>query len=87
MNLNWKLQMIEMKKFLNDLFTEDDGTSWCFAKVTSFIAVVSFLGNTTYSIYSGHAPNLEQFGTGLMQVLIGCSAIIAGKQITQKKDN
>ena len=74
-----------MLKFITDLFTEDDGKSWCLAKVTSFIAVVSFLGNTTYIIYSGHAPNLEQFGTGLMQVLIGCGALIAGKQATQKK--
>lgn len=75
-----------MKKFFKDCFTEDDGISYCFAKVTSFFAIMCYLANTTYSIYAGHAPNLEQFGTGLMQVFFGCAALITGKQATQKPD-
>jgi hypothetical protein len=75
-----------MKKFITDLFTEDDGTSWCLAKVTSFIAVMSFLGNASYSIYAGYPPNLHDFGMGLMEVLTGCGVLIFGKQATQQKE-
>lgn len=74
-------------KFIRDLFTEDDGVSWCLAKVTSAVALVSYLGNATYAIYTGHAPDMGSFGSGLFQVLSGCGVLIAGKQITQRKES
>jgi len=73
-----------MKKILRDWFTEDDGTSYCIAKALAAIAVIFYLVNVTYSIYIGNAPDLKAFGDGLMQVMIGAGALIAGKQFTQK---
>jgi ABC-type phosphate/phosphonate transport system permease subunit len=73
-----------MMKFIRDLFTEDDGVSWCLAKVSAFIALVSYLSNATYSVYLGHTLDLSAFGTGLAAVLAGGAALIAAKQATQK---
>lgn len=73
-----------MMKFIRDLFTEDDGVSWCYARVSSFIALVSYLTNATYSVYLGHTLDLSAFGTGLAAVLTGGAAIIGLKAATQK---
>ena len=75
-----------LNKFIRDLFTEDDGVSWCYARVSSFIALVAYLANATYSVYLGHTLDLSAFGTGLAAVLAGGGAIIMGKQISSKKD-
>lgn len=75
----------EIKKVIHDCLTEDDGVSYCPAKISSFIALFSYLGNTTYSIHTGHAPDLQSFGVGLAAVLSGCGALIAAKQATQTK--
>lgn len=80
-----------MLKFIKDCLTEDDGESWCFAKVTTALTITSYLANTTYSIYLGHAPNLLEFGEGLAAVIGAGAALIAAKQATQvpskQKDN
>ena len=77
--------MIEtLKKVFKDSFTESDGTSYCIAKITGFIAVISYLGNITYTIYLSHMIDPSAFGTGLGIVLGGCGALIAGKQFAGK---
>lgn len=73
-----------VKKVIQDSFTEDDGTSWCIAKITGFIAVISYLGNITYTIYLSHTIDPSSFGSGLGMVLSGVGVLIAGKQITGK---
>jgi len=71
----------ELKKIVNDLFTENDGTSWCMAKVSGFIALISYLCNITYTIYLSHTIDPSAFGSGLGMVLGGVGMLIAGKQL------
>lgn len=74
-----------MKDFLKQLFTEDDNTTFCIAKVMAITAFVSFLGYAGYGVYVSKAGDLTNFASGLMQVLIGSGTIIAGKQLTSNK--
>ena len=77
---------MSLSKILKDSFTEDNGESWCIAKITAFIAVISYLGNISYVIYLSHTIDPSSFGSGLGIVLGGAGALIAGKQMNQKKD-
>jgi len=77
---------MSLSKILKDSFTEDNGESWCIAKITAFIAVISYLGNISYVIYLSHTIDASSFGSGLGIVLGGAGALIAGKQMNQKKD-
>jgi hypothetical protein len=74
-------------KLINDCITEDDGTTYCGAKISAFVALFSYLGTTIYMVVSDHstiAVIFPAFGTGLATVLAGCGVLIAGKQLTQK---
>ena len=74
--------MIEtLKKVFHDMFTENDGKSFCIAKITAFIAVISYIGNISYVIYLSHTIDPSAFGTGLGIVLGGAGVLIAGKQL------
>jgi hypothetical protein len=73
-----------IKKVIKDCLTEDDGQSYCGAKVASFIALFCYLGNVTYAIHSAQTLDFSAFGTGLASVLAGCGALIAGKQLSKK---
>ena len=76
-----------LKKVFHDAFTENDGTSYCIAKITAFIAVISYLGNITYVIHLSHNIDPSAFGTGLGVVLGGCGMLIAGKQLNSTKSD
>jgi len=71
-----------MSQFLKDLYTEDDGIHYCLAKVTSTVVIIGFFA---LEFKSGTIP--PDFGAQLMDVMIGCGALIFGKQISQKKDD
>lgn len=75
-----------LSKFIHDCLTEDDGQSYCLAKVTAILAVISFWAFAGYGVSISHSVDLDKFSTGLMEVLGGAGALIAGKQATQKKD-
>ena len=75
-----------IKKVFKDTLTEDDGISYCGAKIASAIALISYLGNATYSVHLSHTLDLSAFGTGLAAVLAGCGVLIGSKQATQKKE-
>jgi len=70
-----------LKTVFHDAFTENDGKSYCIAKITAFLAVVSYLGNISYVIYLSHTIDPSAFGTGLGVVLGGAGVLIAGKQM------
>lgn len=72
-----------IKKWCTDIFTEDDGQSICIAKAMAAFAFFSFLAYAGYGLYAGHFA-LGDFATGIMEVLTGSGAIIAGKQFSQK---
>lgn len=71
-----------LKHVLKNLMTEDDGESYCIAKIMAAMAFVSFIGYAVYGLMHGHFA-LQDFASGLMQVLAGSGAIILGKQVTQ----
>lgn len=72
-----------MRKWLLDIFSEDDGQSICIAKTMAVVAFLSFLAYSGYGLYRDHFA-LADFAQGLMMVLAGSGAVIAGKQCTQK---
>jgi len=72
-----------MKKFIRDLFTEDDGVSWCIAKVLGFLTwLIVMIG----AYHSFKNPNfmMVDFGQGIGYALAGIGAFIGLKQFTQK---
>jgi len=75
-----------IKKVFKDSLTEDDGISYCGAKIASVIALLSYLSNVSYSIHLSHTLDVSAFGTGLASVLAGCGVLIGAKQVTQRKE-
>lgn len=72
-----------LKRFLKNLITEDDGESYCIAKIMAAMSFISYLGYAAVGLIHGHFA-LQEFASGLMEVLAGSGAIIMGKQMTQK---
>ena len=70
--------------FFKDLLTEDDGLTWCFARVASATGIMTYLGNAGYLLYKSGALDLVQFATGFTTLLAGAGAVIAAKQATTK---
>ena len=71
-------------KFLKDLITEDDGESYCIARVLLLASFISFVGFSGYEVYNTKAFRMTDFGTGIMTILTGGAAVIGAKQITTK---
>lgn len=76
--------MNKIKKWVLDIFSEDDNLTVCVAKVLAVLAVLSFIGYALYGLVAHDHFSLSEFGTGLMTVLGGSGGIIAAKQATQK---
>lgn len=76
--------MNHIKKWMQDIFSEDDGMAICVAKVLAVVAVLSFIAYAAYGLFKHDHFVLADFANGLMQVLGGSGAIIAAKQVTQK---
>ena len=78
------------RKVINDALTEDNGTSFCWAKLASTFALTNYIIVASWVMYHAVDTTLIQlfssFGTNLAVVLGGCGALIAAKQATQKKD-
>jgi hypothetical protein len=73
-----------IKKLFNDILTEDDGVSFCFAKVISLVVIVWFMVTLSYCIHFSHTVSPDTLGSSVMNVLLGIGGFIAGKQFTQK---
>lgn len=76
--------MGHIKKWLQDIFSEDDGMAICVAKVLAVISVLAFIAYAAYGLIAHDHFSISEFGTGLMTVLGGSGGIIAAKQATQK---
>lgn len=74
----------EIKKFIRDLLTEDDGVTWCAARVMSFMGIITYLGHSSYMLYQAKTIVLTDFATGFATLLAGAGALIAAKAATQK---
>ena len=71
-------------KFIKDVLTEDDGNSYCMARVSSLMGFLSYIGYTGYMLYHTIPVSLTDFATGYTTILAGAGAIIAAKASTQK---
>ena len=76
--------MDKIKKWIKDIFSEDDGDAVCIAKVLAVFSILTYIGYAAFGLFKGHF-DLTNYANGMMQVLLGSGGIIAGKQITQKK--
>lgn len=76
--------MKHIAKWLQDIFSEDDGMAICVAKVLAVIAVLSYIIYAAYGLLKHDHFDISGFASGLMQVLGGSGGIIAAKQFTQK---
>ena len=73
-----------IKRFFIDLFTEDDNRTWCIARVSSFIALLSFVGLGITHVVVNHAFQPSEYGVGIGSLLGGAGVLIGGKAATQK---
>jgi hypothetical protein len=73
-----------MKRFFLDLFTEDDNRTWCIARVSSFLAILSFIGLGIAHVITNHAFQPSEYGMGMGTLLGGAGVLIGGKAATQK---
>lgn len=76
--------MNRIRKWLLDIFSEDDNMTVCVAKVLAVLSIFAFIGYAIYGLVAHDHFTLAEFGTGLMTVLGGSGAIIGAKQATQK---
>lgn len=72
-----------MKAALLKFFGEDNGTDLCIAKIMACTAFLTFLGYALWGLHKDHYA-IGDFASGLMQVLMGSAAVIAGKNITTR---
>jgi hypothetical protein len=77
--------MDKIKTFLIKLFNEDNGEAICIAKILAVLSVFSFIGYAVYGLLRGDHFALNDFGNGLMTVLLGSGGVIAGKNITTRQ--
>ena len=74
-----------MSNLVKDILTEDNGTSYCFARVASSIGIISYLIDASFIIYKSGGIDLVQFATGFGIILAASGAAIAAKAATQKE--
>lgn len=76
-------------KFLKDVLTEDNGTTYSGAKVSAYVTLFVYLVNATWAIHRSQsddfAAQVSALGSGLGFVLAGCGALIGGTQATMQK--
>lgn len=72
----------KLKAWVSKLISDDKGEAPCIAKILSGVSVASYLGYAGVSLHAGHF-DIAGFGHGLMEVLAGAGALIAGKQLTR----
>ncbi len=81
-----------MKKFLHDLFTEDEaGTVWDLVRVGGGGGVVFFLGNSVWTAIHNGTIDLQAFGVGFAALIAGLGGAMGmkakGEADNPKKEN
>ena len=71
-------------KFFRDLFTEDDGKTFCAGRVCAVACVLTFITVTLIHVVNKNPVDFQQLGLGFTGVLIGAGAFIGIKAATQK---
>jgi hypothetical protein len=78
--------MNAIKRFFVDLFTEDDNYTWCIARVSTFLALLSFIGLGITHVVMNHQFQPSEYGVGIGSLLGGAGVLIGGKAATQKEN-
>jgi hypothetical protein len=76
-----------IKKLLKDILTEDDGSSYCMARVCTFLGVLAFIAIGLIHAMKGIAIDLSAFGSGFGYILGGGGVAIGLKQFTSKEQD
>ena len=72
----------KIKTWISKLIADDKGEAPRIAKILSGTSVASYIGYAGLSLHAGHF-DIAGLGHGLMEVLAGAGALIAGKQLTR----
>ena len=75
-----------MSRLIQDLFTEDDNRTWCIARVSSFLGILSYIGLGVVHVLTNHQFQPSEYGIGLGSLFGGAGVFIAGKAATQKEN-
>ena len=70
---------IAVKKFMRDLFTEDDGISWCIGRTIGFAAACVLIYKFIVAIPVDH----QGFAIGIAAII----ASVAAKNYSERKEN
>lgn len=73
-----------IKKFINDLITEDDGVTYCISRVIALTSVGSYISGASLMLYKCQPLLLTDFANGFAILMAGAGALIALKASTQK---
>ena len=72
-------------KFIRDILTENDGQSFCVARVGLMIALSAFILFSGYEVFNSKTFKMVDFGNAIMQILIGGGTLIGAKQYSGKQ--
>lgn len=75
-----------MGKFFKDILTEDDNQTWCIARVSVLLGVISFIVLAAVHVWHNATFSPADYGMGLGTLLGGGGVLIGGKAATQKDD-
>ena len=73
------------KKILKDISTGIDGNSYCYARCTGHLAVISYIGLAISDFYVTHTFNYIAFGTGFAAIIGSVGGAIWAKKDTEPK--
>jgi hypothetical protein len=75
--------MLQIKKFLKDLFTGKDNKTWDLGRIMWFQGVLVYFTMTLYSLYQGIAIDPMNWATGFGALMAGSGAAMLLKQSSE----
>jgi hypothetical protein len=73
-----------LNKFFTDLLTQNDGQTWCVARVGVFLGIIAFISlGFIHTIYN-HTIDFSGFGMGLGALLGGGGVYVGSQAATDK---
>jgi len=74
-------------KLFKDILTEDDGETYCAARLCSIACIFGFLAIAIIHVLHGKDIDFSQLGIGFGTVLGGGGVMIGAKAATQKEND
>lgn len=75
----------DFKKFFIDQLTENDNMTWCAARVSGFLGVVSFLCLGIAHFIVNHTIDFMSYGSGFGGLMAGVGVYLGAKQISENR--